>query len=232
MNTWCPIVCKIHFKVKRWSAKQHKLKRRKRMHNSNSCIEYFKQSIQGIYRIDWIYFYFIFWPHCLSSVQFSDSVVSDSLRPRTDYSTPGFPVITNSRSLLKLMPTELVMPSIISSSVFPFSFCPQSFPASGSFPMSQFFASGGQSIGVSVSSSVLPMNIYDWFLLGWTGWNSLKSKGLSRVFSNTTFQKHRFFGTQFSLWSNSHIHTWLLEKPWLGPLSAKECLCFLICCLG
>ena len=105
----------------------------------------------------------------------------------------------------------------ISSSVIPFSSCPQSFPASGSFQMSQFFASGGQSTRVSVSASVFPMNIQDWSL-GWTGWISLLSKGLSRVFSNTTLQKHQFFSAQLSLQSNSHIHTWLLEKPklWLG----------------
>ena len=119
---------------------------------------------------------------------------------------------TNSRSLLKLMSFKSVMPSI-SSSVTPFSSCLQSFPASGSFPMSQFFASGGQSIGTSASPSVLPMNIQDWFPLGWTGWVSLQSKGLSRVFSNTTVQKHIFFSAQLSLWSSSHIHTWLLEKP-------------------
>ena len=81
--------------------------------------------------------------------------------------------------------------------------------------MSHFFASGGQSIGVSASTSVLPMNIQDWSPLGWTGWISLQSKGLSRVFSNTTAQKHQFFGAQLSLWFNSHIHTWLLEKPLL-----------------
>ena len=101
----------------------------------------------------------------------------------------------------------------ISSSVIPFSSCPQSFQASGSFLMSQFLISGGQSIGVSASASVLPMNIQDWFLLQWTGWISLQSKGLSRVFSNTIVQKHQFFGAQLSLESNSHIHTWLLEKP-------------------
>ena len=95
----------------------------------------------------------------------------------------------------------------ISSSVIPFSSHPQSFPASGSFQTSQFFASGGQSIGVSASASVLPMNIQDWFPLGWTDWISLQSKGLSRVFPNTTVQKHQFFGTQLPLWSNSHIHT-------------------------
>ena len=100
-----------------------------------------------------------------------------------------------------------------SSSVVPFSSHLQSFPVSGSFQMSQFFTSSGQSNGVSASASVLPMNIQGWFPLGWTGWISFQSKGHSRVFSNTTVQKHQFFGTQLSLWSNSHIHTWLLEKP-------------------
>ena len=95
----------------------------------------------------------------------------------------------------------------ISSSVIPFSSCLQSFPASGSFPMSQFFASGDQSIGVSPSVSVLPMNIQDWFPLGWTGWISLQSKGISRVFSNTTVQKHQFFSVQLSLCPNlTSIH--------------------------
>ena len=120
----------------------------------------------------------------------------------------------------------------ISSSVAPFS-CPQSFPASGSFPMSQLFALGGQSIGTS--ESVLPMNIQGLFPLGLIGLISLLSKGLSRVFSTTTICKHEFFGAQPSLWSNSHIHKWLLEKPelWLdGPVLAKWCFCFLICCLG
>ena len=101
----------------------------------------------------------------------------------------------------------------ISSSVIPFSSCLQSFPASGSFPMSQFFASGGQSIGASGSTSVLPVCIKDWYPLGWTGWISLQSKGLSIVFSNTTIQKHQFFGAQPSSQSNSHIHTWPQEKP-------------------
>ena len=94
----------------------------------------------------------------------------------------------------------------ISSSVVPFFSCPQSFPASGSFPMSQLFTSGGQSIGASASASVLPMNIQDWFPLGWTGWISLQSKGFSTVFK-TTAQKHQFFSAQLSLQSNSHIHT-------------------------
>ena len=98
----------------------------------------------------------------------------------------------------------------ISSSVVPFSSCPRSFPASGSFPMSQFFASGGQSIGVSASASVLPMSIQDWFPLGLTDLISLQSKWLSRIFS--TVWRHQFFGAQHSLWSNSHTGIWLLEK--------------------
>ena len=105
--------------------------------------------------------------------------------------------ITNSWSLLKSISIELVMPSTISSSVVPFFSCPQSLPASGSFQMSQLFTSGGQSIGVSASVSVLPVNIQDWFPLGWT--DSLQSKELSRIFSSTTVQKHQFFSTQLSL---------------------------------
>ena len=101
----------------------------------------------------------------------------------------------------------------ISSSIVPFSSCPQSFPASGSFQMSQLFTSGGQRIGVSASALVLPMNTQEWSPLGWTVWISLQSKGLSGVFSNTTLQKHQFFGAQLSLQSTSHIHTWPLEKP-------------------
>ena len=123
----------------------------------------------------------------------------------------------------------------ISSSVVPFSSCLQSFPASGSFLVSQLFASGGQGTGASASASVLPMNIQDWFLLGLTGLILLQSKGLSRVFSNTTVQKHQFFSTQPSLWSSCYIHTWLQEKPWLWldrTLSTKGCLCFLIHCIG
>ena len=101
----------------------------------------------------------------------------------------------------------------ISSPVAPFSSCPQSFPALGSFPVSHLFASGGQSIEASASTPVFPMNIQGWFPLGLTGLNSLLSKGCLRVFSRTTVRKYQFFGTQPSLWSNSHIHTWLLEKP-------------------
>ena len=109
--------------------------------------------------------------------------------------------------------------------------CLQSFPASGSFPMSWLFASGGQSVGASASALVLPMSIQSWFPLGWTSLISLLSKGLSKVFSTTTVQKHQFFGALPSLWSSSHIYTWLLERPhpWLyRPLSARWCLCFLL----
>ena len=143
-----------------------------------------------------------------SSVQFSRSVVSDSLwhlelqcaRPPCPSATPG--VYSNSHPLSRWChPT-------ISSSVVPFISRLQSFPASGSFPMSQLFASSGQSIEVSASTSVLPMNIQDWFPLGWTGWSSLQSKGLSRVFSNTTIWKRQFFGAQPSLWSAWHIFVW------------------------
>ena len=150
-----------------------------------------------------------------------------------DCSKPGFPVLHCLQSLLKLScPLSRWCHPTISSSVTPFS-CPQSFPASWSFPMSQLFTSGGQSIGAS--ASVLPINIQGWFPLGWTDLISLLSKGLSRVFSSTTVQKHQFFNTHPSLWTNSHIHKWLLEIPYLWlyePLSEKWCLCFLICCLG
>ena len=121
--------------------------------------------------------------------------------------------ITNSQSLLNSYPPSWWCHPTISSSVIPFSSCLQSLPVSGSFPMSQFFASGGQSIEVSARASVLPMHIQDWCPLGWTGLISLLSKGLSRVFFNTTVQKHQFFSAQLSLWLNSHIHIWLLEKP-------------------
>ena len=137
-----------------------------------------------------------------TSFQFSHSVMSNSATPWTAV-LQAFLSITNSGGLFKLMSIESVMPSnhlILSSSL-------QSFPASGSFPRSQFFPSGGQSIGASASASVLPMTIQDSFPLGWTGWISLQSKGLSRVFSNTTVQKHQFLSAQLSLWSSSQIHT-------------------------
>ena len=129
-------------------------------------------------------------------------------------SMPGLPVHHQLLEFTKLMSIESMMPSKhLSSVIIPFSSCPQSFPAPGSFQMSQLFASGGQTIGVSASTSVIPMNIQEWSPLGWTGWISLQSKGLSRVFSNTTLQKHHFFGAQLSSQFNSHIHTWPLEKP-------------------
>ena len=156
-----------------------------------------------------------------SSVQFSSVAQSrPALCDPMDCSTPGFPC-----------PTPRACSNSCSSSWW----CHQSFPATGSFLMSHFFPSGGQSIGVSASASVLPMNIQDWFPLRLTGFVSLQYKGFSRVFSNTTVQRHQFFTAQPSLWSNSHIHTWLLEKPylWLDRLmSSKYSLCFLICCLG
>ena len=151
--------------------------------------------------------------HPKASVQFNRSVVSDSLQPHESQHarppclspTPG--VHPNS------CPSSRWCHPAISSSVIPFSSCPQSLPASGSFPMSQLFAWGGQSIGVSALASVLPKKSQDWSPLEWTGWISLQSRGLSRVFSNTTVQKHQFFGAQLSSQSNSHLHTWLLEKP-------------------
>ena len=120
---------------------------------------------------------------------------------------------TTPKACSKLCPSSWWCHPTISSSVVPFFSCLQSFPASGSLPMSQLFTSGGQSIGVSASTSVFSMNIQDWSPLGWTSWISLQSKGLSRVFYNTIVQKHQFFGAQLSSQSNSHIHTWPLEKP-------------------
>ena len=131
-------------------------------------------------------------------VQFSHSVVSDSLWPN-EPSMPGFPVHHQLPESTQTHVRWVWCHPTISSSVVPFSSCLQSFPASPSFQMSQLFASGGQNIGVSASTSVLPMNTQDWSPLGWTGWISLQSKGLSRVFSSTTVQKHKFFGAQLSL---------------------------------
>ena len=126
-------------------------------------------------------------------VQFSRSVVSESLQPHElQHARPPCPSPTRGVHP-NLCPLSQWWHPTISSPVIPFSSCPQSFPTSGSFPMSQLFASGGQSMGVSASASVLPMTIQDWFPLGWTCWISLQSKGLSRVFSNTTVQKHQFF---------------------------------------
>ena len=141
------------------------------------------------------------------SVQFSRSVMSDSLWPhglhhaRLPCPSPTPRACSNSCPL-----SQWCHPTI-SSSVIPFSSCLQSCPASGSFPMSPFFSSVGQRIGASASASILPMNIQDWFPLGWTGWISLQSKGFSKI------KEHQLFGAQLSLWSTSYIHTWLLEKP-------------------
>ena len=148
-----------------------------------------------------------------SSVQSSHSVVSDSLRPHGLQQTRLPCLSPTPRLYSNSCPLSWWCHSTISSSVVPFSSRPQSFPASGSFQMSQLFTSRGQSIGVSASTSVLPVNIQDWLPLGWTGWISLQSEGLSRIFSNTTVRKHQFFSTQLSSQSNSHIHTWPLEKP-------------------
>ena len=146
----------------------------------------------------------------LTSVQ---SVVSDSLQPhevqhaRLPCPSPSPGAHSNSRPLSRWYHLA------ISSSVIAFSSCPQSLPASESFPMSQLFAWGGQSTGVTALASFLPKKSQGWSPLEWTGWISLQSRGLSRVFSNTTVQKHQFFGSQLSSQSNSHIHTWPLEKP-------------------
>ena len=145
--------------------------------------------------------------------QFSSVIQLCLLRPhglqhaRPPYPSPTPGVYPNS------CPLSWWCHPTISSSAIPFSSCLQSFPTSGSFQMSQLFASDGQSIGVSASTSVLLVNIQDWSPFGCTGWTSLQSKGLLRVFSNTTVHKHRFFSAQLSLWSTLNIHTWLLEKP-------------------
>ena len=153
--------------------------------------------------------------YCLafSSVQFSRSVVSDSLRPHeSQHARPPCPSPTPGVHSDSRPSSQRCHPAI-SSSVVPFSSCPQSLPASESFPMSQLFTWGGQSTGFSALASFLPKHTQGWSPSEWTGWISLQSKGLSRVFSNTTDQKHQFFGIQLSLQSNSHIHTWLLKKP-------------------
>ena len=151
--------------------------------------------------------YLFYFSGCLSSVQFSHSVVSDSLRPHElQHARPPCPSPTPGVYSNSCPSSQWCHPAI-SSSVIPFFSCPQSLPASRSFPMSQLFAWGGQSIGVSASASVLPMSTQNWSPLGWTGWISLQSKGLSRVFSNTTVQKHQFFCAQLSSQSYSHICT-------------------------
>ena len=141
---------------------------------------------------------------------FSHAVTSDSLPPHGQQHTRLPCPSPSPRACSNSCPWNRKCHPTISSSVIPFSSCPQSFPASGSFQMSQLFTSRGQSIGVS--DSVLPMNIQDWFPLRLTGLVFLQCKGFSRVFSNTTIQNHQFFSAQLSLWFNSHIHTWLWEN--------------------
>ena len=162
----------------------------------------------------------------LSRVQLFDTM---------DCSTPGFPIFHHRLPEFAQVHMHWVHDAIQPSHIIPFFSCFQSFSASVSFPMNQLFTSGGRSTGASASASVLPMNIQGWSPLGWTGWIPLLSKGLSRVFSSTTVRRHQFFGAQHFWLSGSYIHTWLLEKIelWLyGPLEAKECLCFLIHCIG
>ena len=149
----------------------------------------------------------------ISSVHFSRSVVSNSLRPHElQQARPPCPSPTPGVHSNSCPSSQWCHPAI-SSSVVPFSSCPQSLPASESFPTSQLFTWGGQSTGVSALASFLPKNTQDRSPLEWTGWISLQSKGLSRGFSNTIVQKHQFFGVQLSSQSNSHIHTWPQEKP-------------------
>ena len=176
-----------------------------------------RQGIKLRYPFFWLYLFLAwFWSSIffqICSVQFTHSVVSDSLlphesqhaRPPCPSSVPG--VHSDSHPL-----SQWWHPAI-SSSVIPFSSCPQSLPASESFPMSQLFSWSGQSTGVSALASFLPKKSQGWSPSEWTRWISLQSKGLSRVFSNTTVQKHQFFSAQPSSQSNSHIHTWPLEKP-------------------
>ena len=157
-------------------------------------------------------FCFEFSTKIFSSVQFSCSVVSDSLRPHeSQHARPPCPSPTPGVHSDSCLSSQWCHPAI-SSSVVPFSSCPQSLPASESFPMSQLFEWGGQSTGVPALASFLPKRSQGWSPLEWTGWISLQSKGLSRVFSNTTVQKHQFFGAQLSSQSNSHIPTGPLEK--------------------
>ena len=148
-----------------------------------------------------------------TSVQFSHLVMSDSLRPHeSQHTRPPCPSQTPGVHPNSCPPSRWCQQAILSS-VVPFSSCPQSLPISESFPRSQLFAWGGQSTGVSALASVLPKKSEGWSPSEWTGWISLQSKGLSRVFFNTIVQKHQFFGTRLSSQSNSHSHTWPLEKP-------------------
>ena len=165
----------------------------------------------------WVHFVYIWNKHNVVNplLLFSHTVVSDTAIPWTAACQLPCPSPLSPWDYLNSCPLSQWCHPTISSSVIPFSSHPQSFPASGSFPMGQFFTSGGQSTGVSASASVLPMDFQSWFPLGLTGLISLQSKGLPWVFSSKTIWKDQFFSAQPPFWSNSHIHTWLLEKPWL-----------------
>ena len=174
---------------------------------------FYNVKICSLYTHFGVRFFFFYHEWIFSSVQFSRSVMSDSLRPHeSQHARPPCPSPTPGVHWDSRPSSRWYRPAI-SSSVVPFSSCPQSLPASESFPMRQLFAWGGQSTGVSALASFLPKNTQGWSPSEWTGWISLQSKGLSQVFSNTTVQKHQFFGAQPSSQSNSHIHTWPLEKP-------------------
>ena len=184
----------------------------------------YMRAVSGTFSISWfrcIHFVIIhqaihlgFLQFSVCSVQFSRSVMSNSLRPHeSKHTRPPCPSPTPRVHSDSHPSNQWCHPAISSSVVIPFSSCPQSLPASESFPMSQLLAWGGQSTGVSALASFLPKKFHSWSPSEWTGWISLQSKGLSRIFSNTTVQKHQFFGAQLSSQSNSHIHTWPLEKP-------------------
>ena len=176
------------------------------IYNNKECVYVCIQIMKTYFLMFIAYMY-------ISSVQFSRSVMSDSLQPcESQHARPPCPSPTP-RVHSNSCPSSQWCHPAISSSVVPFSSCLQSLPASESFPMSQLFPWGGQSTRVSALASVLPKKSQGWSPSEWTGWISLHSKGLSRVFSNTTVQKHQFFSTQPSSQSNSHIHTWPQEKP-------------------
>ena len=174
------------------------------------CLNHLERLLDGVFKTKYDRFYE---PATLLSVQFSCSAVSDSLRPHElQHARPPCPSPTP-RVHSDSRPSSQWCHPAISSSVVPFSSCPQSLSATESFPMSQLFSWGGQSIGVSSLASFLPKNTQGWSPLEWTGWIASQFKGLSRVFSNTTVQKHQFFGAQLSSQSNSYIHTYPQEKP-------------------
>ena len=202
---WYTILTNWRIKIM-WSSQQMQKKPLTKMQHPFVIKTFQKMGIEGTYLniVKAIYD---------SLVQFSHSVVSDSLWPHEPQHTRHPCPISTPRVYPNSCPLSQWCHLNISSSVLLFSSFLQFSPTSGYFQMTQLFSSGGQNSWVSASTSVLPMNTQDWSPLGWTGWIFLQSKGLSRVFSNTTVQKHQFFSPQLSLQSNSHIHTWLLEKP-------------------